>query len=201
MKKITFLLSIILITFSSFSQKTHEINLSARADTNLNWQMGIGTNNDATIAIGDTVIWTWTDTFTHTVRHTGGAEPFFDSGPINGLGMTYQHTFTVVGITTYDCGFHPATMQGTINVIPLSVEDEKQAKLKMYPNPVTDNLFIKAPIEISKITITSILGKKILEKKAISSSLNIDMSAFRSGMYFIQIESGDKINTYRVIKK
>ena len=124
MKKNTLILVSLFFSFTLFSQKTHHIDLSSRAIKNLSWGIGIGTNNDATINVGDTVIWTWTDNvITHTVTSTGGTESF-DSGAITGLGMTYQFTFNTVGITTYNCSLHPGTMQGTINVQVLSIEDE-----------------------------------------------------------------------------
>jgi len=189
MKKITFFLFSIFFSLSLFSQTTHDID----------WRTG--TNGDLIITEGDSVRWTWGDTFSHSVTSTTGVESF-DTGtlPINNLGHIFTHKFTLIGDTNYICNVH-GSMTGKITVQVLSIEDEEKNKLEIYPNPVTNKLFIKGPSKISKITITSILGKKILEKQTNDTSMDIDMSVFRNGSYFIKIESNNSKQTYRIIKK
>jgi hypothetical protein len=92
-------------------------------------------------------------------------------------------------------------MFGIIQVRVLGIDDEENKKLSIFPKPVVSQLTISSPIKIDKINITNISGKKILERNNHSDKLSIDMSNYRNGMYFIQIVSDAKKDTYRIIKK
>ncbi|HEX3275159.1 MAG TPA: plastocyanin/azurin family copper-binding protein [Gemmatimonadales bacterium] len=70
-----------------------------------------------TVAVGQTVTWTWTSTgsVSHSVRSEG--TPSFTSSDIKaGNGMTYTMTFTAPGTYHYDCAVHGAAMSGTVVV-------------------------------------------------------------------------------------
>ena len=102
--KYKLLLLATLFTNLIFSQTTHQYN----------WSMS-STNQQITIGVGDTVIWTWGGG-THNLRSTGGVETF-NSGYSSTYGFTFSHTFTVVGTTTYVCDPHESHMYGTVTVI------------------------------------------------------------------------------------
>jgi plastocyanin len=63
------------------------------------------------INVGDSVTWTNSDGFAHTVTSDGGV---WDSGPV-ASGSTFQRTFAEPGIFRYHCEIHPS-MQGQIRV-------------------------------------------------------------------------------------
>lgn len=66
-----------------------------------------------TINIGDTVIWTQSDSATHTVSST--ASPFpLNSGNL-GLGASYATNFATAGTFPYQCNIHPS-MKGSVIV-------------------------------------------------------------------------------------
>lgn len=190
MKKITLFLIVLVTSFSFFAQDSSEIL----------WKIGASDIN-ITINQGDTVVWVWSDNLTHTVTSLPSSEEKFDSKDKMGLGITFSHTFTKIGDFPYQCNIHPITMFGTIHVRVLGIEDEEDKKLSIFPNPVFNQLTISSPIQIDKINITNILGKQILKRSIHSKQINIDMSNYRNGMYFIQIESDAKKNTFRIIKK
>lgn len=189
MKKVTLLIFSLFTTLTFFAQVTHQIT----------WQTN--TIGNLTINQGDTVEWILGDSFQHTVTSLPGSADNFNSGTIQGVSTKFSHTFNNLGANPYECNFHPVTMTGNINVQVLSIEDEQKKVLELYPNPVSDNLIISSPETVSKITITSVLGKKMLEEKANSNKLNVNMAGFRNGLYFIKIESRNNKQTYRVIKK
>ena len=69
-----------------------------------------------TINQGDTVVWTWTDSFPHTVTHWAPT-PTFDSGVLTGVGVQYALTFNTLGTFPYACFFHGVLSEdGTIEV-------------------------------------------------------------------------------------
>jgi plastocyanin len=78
-----------------------------------------GTRNPAqdTVAVGQTVTWTWTNTGSepHSVR-SEGSPSFTSSAVMTGNGSTYSFTFTTPGTYQYDCAVHGAAMSGTIVV-------------------------------------------------------------------------------------
>ena len=78
-----------------------------------------GTSNPAqdTVAVGQTVTWTWTLTgaIPHSVK-SEGMPGFASSAELTGSGMTYTHTFDTPGTYHYDCSVHGPAMSGTIVV-------------------------------------------------------------------------------------
>lgn len=65
-----------------------------------------------TIHVGDTVIWTNSDSVSHSVRSDSGSEI---NSALLGNGQTYSHTFAQAGTYTYHCSVHPS-MKGTVIV-------------------------------------------------------------------------------------
>lgn len=190
MKKITLFLIVLIISFPFFAQDTSEIL----------WKIG-ASNSDLNINQGDTVVWVWDDEETHNVVSFPESEEVFKSKDYTGLGQLFPHEFNKIGGFSFRCTFHPDTMFGTIHVRVLGIDGEEAKKLSIFPNPVFNQLTISSPIKIDKICITNISGKKILERKIHADKINIDMSNYKNGMYFIQIESNAKKHTYRIIKK
>ena len=64
-----------------------------------------------TIAVGDTVTWTNSDSTAHTATADDGT---FDSGNLAN-GDTFSYTFTEVGTVSYTCSYH-SSMTGSITV-------------------------------------------------------------------------------------
>lgn len=63
------------------------------------------------VKAGDSVTWTFKDSFTHTVT---ADDKSFDSGGKTD-GDTFEHTFPTAGTFTYKCTIH-TTMTGTVTV-------------------------------------------------------------------------------------
>jgi len=60
----------------------------------------------------------------------------------------------------------------------------------IYPNPVSDYLFVESNNAIENITIIDMLGKTIFKDENINSKiLKIDISNFESGIYFIKVNN------------
>ena len=95
-------------------------------------------------------------------------------------------------------GYHQS-----LNMTSLSIENYNvQISLKLYPNPVSTDLFIKQEISHPLlITILDINGKILLQKN-MENDFSIDVSALTNGMYLAQIKdlSNSSINTYKFLK-
>lgn len=81
--------------------------------------------------------------------------------------------------------------------IPISQIDIED--LKVYPNPVTDILYLESGASISEVQVYSTNGKLVLKQANVSSSINV--SHLASGSYILKLQIGDKSYTHKLIKK
>jgi len=128
--------------------------------------------------------------------------PYDISNDFSATGLGDSEEVVSPNIPIYDDGV--LVFGGEPNV--LSTNGFEKEKFLIYPNPATNNLFIKGnfqSFENVKIVVTGITGNKIktITKTSNSNMMNIDTSALYSGMYFINVYSnGDKITTSKFIK-
>ena len=73
--------------------------------------------------------------------------------------------------------------------------------IKAFPNPVTAIVTLQSPQIMDSIEVIDFLGKTIAKQKINETSLQFDMSLYSDGLYFIKIESGNSIQTIKVIKQ
>lgn len=67
------------------------------------------------VKVGSTIKWTNYDTVEHNVTSEGGPAKFASKN--FGEGATYEVKVTKPGIIHYECTIHPASMNGTIEVV------------------------------------------------------------------------------------
>ncbi len=79
---------------------------------------------------------------------------------------------------------------------------EGQDNIKIYPNPVTDELILESNLNISSIIITDNTGSIVYIKKTnvVENKYFIDVSNLKSGVYFIQLNSSTETLTKKIIK-
>ncbi len=81
--------------------------------------------------------------------------------------------------------------------VPLSINQFNKSDIKIYPNPVQNQLNIESQEIINGIEIFDLLGKKIFESK----SKTIDVSGLQSGIYLLKINTENGILTQKIIKQ
>lgn len=136
----------------------------------------------------------------------------------NGIGHSVQldadYNIYLTGLYYYgtaDFDFGP----GIFNITAVDVNDglvykisqptasiefnENDVKITVYPNPVSNELFIDSGIDINKVWITSASGTIINESKNILKV--IDVSTYSNGVYFVHLEHDNGIETIRFIKE
>ena len=192
MKK-TLLLFFTMISFTLSAQTTH----------NLDWANdGSSNNQQITIDVGDTIIWTW-GSGTHNLRATSGTESF-DSGYFTGAGNTFTYTFNQVGSTDYVCDPHDGNMNGTVNVTSTAgISENNLLSFEMYPNPVSDLLNIQLPTgsEKAEVSVFDYTGRLVSSKTISSNDTAIDVQKISKGIYMIRVATNTKIGVQRFIKK
>ncbi|WP_046759120.1 T9SS type A sorting domain-containing protein [Kordia jejudonensis] len=84
----------------------------------------------------------------------------------------------------------------------LSVEEQFLQAIKVFPNPVQDQLFVNFPQSTKgTLTLTSIDGKQLFSKNINTDKMQIDMSNIQAkGMYFLQITTPKGTLTKKIVK-
>lgn len=90
--------------------------------------------------------------------------------------------------------------EGEIETLSIS-EVETSFELKVYPNPVKNELSINASETITAIKVFNILGQEVLNTKSNAIQNKLDMSSLNSGTYFVQVSADNKIKTVKVVKE
>ena len=151
-KNYFFTLFLTVISFAMVAQTTH----------NLDWANdGTDANQQITIEVGDTVIWTW-GSGTHNLRATAGTESF-DSGYSTGAGNTFQFIFDQVGSTDYVCDPHAGNMYGTVTVTAAQATEPTEAAptppareagdvVSIFSDAYTDVTLTELPTSWSDVT-------------------------------------------------
>jgi choice-of-anchor B domain-containing protein len=104
-----------------------------------------------------------------------------------------------VTLTAYnDCGTSTATM--TIDAMVLSNKNSLNQHLEVYPNPVQNQLFINFESfeNIQELSIISASGRKLYFNNSFQNKETINMSAWKSGIYFMVITD---VNGNRIVEK
>jgi hypothetical protein len=89
---------------------------------------------------------------------------------------------------------HPdylAKVIATINVGTVGLYDNFLSKIKVYPNPTSDKLFIECE-KIGTITLYDMLGKEVLNQN-ISGNSEININHLPKGIYNARIISDDQV--------
>lgn len=75
-------------------------------------------------------------------------------------------------------------------------------QLKLYPNPATDMVYVDMPSAVTNasVSIIDISGKKILNKTASGSKIEIDVRQLAKGTYVLRISENGKIYNAKFIK-
>ena len=80
---------------------------------------------------------------------------------------------------------------------------ENTSYLNIFPNPATDNLSIEANQEITEVNIYNIIGVNVYNEQCTmnNAQLDINISDFNSGVYFVKVKTGNGETVKRFIKQ
>ncbi len=104
-------------------------------------------------------------------------------------------TYSVTGTIFNGCAtYAEATVHVTEGI------NEKESLVNVYPNPVKNTLYVDAE-DIISVRLVNKTGQIIHESKQSGSHMQIDMTPYASGHYFLQITTSDGIMTCKVLKE
>jgi hypothetical protein len=122
-------------------------------------------------------------------------------------GTAWESTSALRRFQDYSLGATASLNGGTavafdwILVETLSTEDFDLGSFFM-PNPVNSELAIQGlPANVKKVTVYSLLGQEILSTEVNSESLNINVSALKTGVYIVDFSGENGRFTKKIIKQ
>jgi endoglucanase len=79
---------------------------------------------------------------------------------------------------------------------------QRNDPIEIYPNPVTDFVFIKAPAGLNRVTVYSLVGSRKILKQSEGSYITIDLSDLPKGIYLVKVELDDgSLKLDKIVKK
>src|SRR5690606_40502229 len=84
----------------------------------------------------------------------------------------------------------------------LSVSQFENQMVRIYPNPVSDKLFIQTPASNKyHLKLVNTLGQAVLSQNHNSTSVELDVSDLSKGLYFLNVvDENKKSQTIKFIK-
>ncbi|STD59044.1 pectate lyase family protein [Empedobacter falsenii] len=137
-------------------------------------------------------------------------DPSFN-GKIKLNGVNYVAKDGIVIINDVPIGENKITKGDTANLYYIKTEFEKEnlmtsevsitnSNISIYPNPVQDKFEVRTNLnnKINKVTVLNTLGQIV---KQVNNQSTIGMKGLKSGIYIVQIETDNGIETKKIIKK
>lgn len=110
------------------------------------------------------------------------------------MGSSYTYVFSQPGnvsvklIVANPCGSDSSSQ--VINVV-LSAEEEIESQIELYPNPVSNVLFVRSEhLSTSSLALYNAVGEVVLQEEIGPHSLKeIPLKGLSAGLYFCKISS------------
>ncbi|SEL44511.1 Por secretion system C-terminal sorting domain-containing protein [Aquimarina amphilecti] len=202
---------------------TQSIDLSTAAFANIqfNAKWDIENNWDYTqfeVSIDDGISWIpQCGKFTNTGSTNAGqptGEPLYDGTQTDWileeidlsdyLGETIKVRFQFVsdGNTEEDGFFFDDLIVNSLDQNVLDIEENLFSEFKVFPNPAKDILKIAAtPSSNFNLHLRNIIGQEIYAKNKVSGNQEFDISKLTAGLYFLTIEIGKNVKTFKIVKQ
>lgn len=87
-------------------------------------------------------------------------------------------------------------------VIYIGVDVINSSSIKIYPNPVSDDLFVSSKNFSAETiaTIYDVMGRKLLEQKNSSGNFSLSMKSLSAGTYILHVSDGKNVSRVKVVK-
>lgn len=111
--------------------------------------------------------------------------------------------------TTYDvyvfavCGTNLSDLLGpnSFTTEELSVKSSYFSDFSVYPNPTSSVVNLKSAYPIEKLSLYTLLGKKVYSSVPNSLHTEVSLDQLNSGVYLLQVMMNDEIKTFKLMKK
>lgn len=140
----------------------------------------------------------------------------FDYAIASDIGATVNKAFTICthemsserlnqyGLNSYDTDIAsdhlPKVTDFIIEDVPGNISEINNSNINIYPNPALNKQFsVNSKTQIKNIKIITLTGKVIYSKKVNDTEIDINLSEFTSGIYFVKIKTSDAETILKII--
>lgn len=89
----------------------------------------------------------------------------------------------------------------TLNIGTLAVANTSKSQVKVFPNPVVDVLNIEAASKVSNVQVFDVSGKVVSSHTLNSVKNQVDLSKLTPGVYVVNIQTEQGIQSVKIVKK
>lgn len=110
--------------------------------------------------------------------------------------------FSSVLITVSD-GLREAVLEFEIEVLNSSKTNQSHlANIQIFPNPVSDKLFIKScQFDNPEVVIYNLEGQMLFNKTISKHNAEIDLNFLKTGAYLLKISALDEVRVFKIVKE
>ena len=87
------------------------------------------------------------------------------------------------------------------NEVVLTPDQSDNLQVKVYPNPFADKVMISSNVTIDSYRIYNILGAQVREGSSQMQQLELDTSDLSSGIYMLEVQSGNRRMTVKIVRR
>lgn len=122
-----------------------------------------------------------------------------------GMSLPRWDAFTMPNFPNYFLGPDPLTVCDTINAIQNPITSPVES-FSLFPNPVREQMYINHSLKepVLKVSIINTLGQfESVQFIQINNGeyLQIDLSSFASGVYYVQMKTAKQVVTRKIVKE
>jgi len=90
----------------------------------------------------------------------------------------------------------------TVNIVQeMSVDNQIFEDFSFYPNPVENQLNLKANAQIESVEIFNLLGQNVINTNPNAVETEINTQALQSGVYMMKVIIDGNQKTFKIVKK
>ena len=118
---------------------------------------------------------------------------------VNTVGTTYYVRVNGDGVAAKS--FAPGSFTLMVSEPTASVDQFNADSLfSYYPNPVNDNLTLKAQKAINNVSVYNMIGQEVYRNAPNTLTNEVNMTSLQAGAYFVKVTIGNVTETVKVIK-
>ena len=132
-----------------------------------------------------------------------GADGTFDLSQLDAYEIPFAGKDLPVMVVYHDAQSNKNWIEATL---PLSVltgtVEMAQSKITVYPNPASDQLFIKTNEAVASLELSTLSGELVRYMHGgKQTSIRVPLNGLPVGIYLLRVHTGNKISTFKVVKK
>jgi hypothetical protein len=139
---------------------------------------------------------------TQLTASSGDSYQWFHNGnPVSGAtSQSFEYNVLEYGVYVVDVTENGCTSTSSDFVYLITWVENPQNGLKIYPNPVEENLFVEfnPPYKIQLVGVTGVVIRNFSAQSKFSV---LDFSSIAKGIYLLKIQNENQTQYLRIIKK